>query len=253
MPKVTGSVRYSLFNENCLEGLLKLRPGSVDLVLADPPYGVTWAEWDSILPFKHLWNLLLRVAKPNAAIVLMSCQPFTTQLINSQHDIFRYVWYWDKNGHTTGHLLAPKKPMRVLEELVVFYREQPTYNPKMSLGLPNYGNSGGGPGLVYGHYEKPVQKKSENRNKRYPTNLIKFSPAGKRVKKHPHEKPVSLMQYMVETYTNPGETVLDFCMGAGTTGVASARAGRKFIGYEIGSEFFKIAQRRIEAAYSENQ
>lgn len=251
MPKLGWSPdsQFELFNEDCLEGLLRIPAKSVDLVLADPPYGVTWAEWDSVLPFKYLWNLLLRVAKSNAAIVIMSCQPFTTQLINSQPELFNYVWYWDKNGHTTGHLLAPKKPLRVLEELVVFYREQPTYNPQMTVGKANYGRSGGGPGLVYGHYEKPVEKKLENRNKRYPTNLISFSPAGKRVKRHPHEKPVSLMQYMVETYTNQGNTVLDFCMGSGATGVASARAGRRFIGFEKDKDFFNIARRRIANEY----
>lgn len=244
------ALNFQVFNENCLDGLNKIPEGSVDFVFCDPPYGVTQAHWDSIISFDELWPLLLRVTKPSAAIVLMACQPFTTDLIQSKRDLFKYVWYWNREGHTTGHLDANRRPLRVLEELIVFYRQQPTYNPQFTkTNKIDATLSGGAPNSsVYGK-NRPTLKKLENLGKRFPTNLLNIKPSGKTTKRHPHEKPISLIEYMVNTYTNPGERVLDFAMGGGSTGIGCANTGRRFVGFETEREYFIIARGRISGAY----
>lgn len=229
---------------DCLEVMKSIPDGSVDLILCDLPYGTTKNKWDSILPLDHLWNEYRRIAKHQAAMIFTAAQPFTTALISSNFREFRYSLVWDKVG-TTGFQTARVMPLRRHEDICVFYRAKPTYNPAMEVrGQPR---KKGGSRTDNGCYGSLRSTKSFN-NEYYPTSIIQFSNASKKGLMHPTQKPVALMEYLIRTYTNEGETVLDNCMGSGTTGVACVNTGRNFIGIEKDSEYFKIARRRIREA-----
>ena len=225
--------------------------GSIDLVLCDPPYGTTECSWDDVLPFDVLWAEYNRVLKPDGAAVLFEAQPFTAQLIQSNMKSFRYCWYWLKN-QPTGFAFAKYQPMRQIEDICVFYRKHGTYNPQ---------------GLQVIRDPKPKQKKQPTREgvykmdtllqeytpkfKNYPKNVLQFNTERGM---HPTQKPVPLLEYLVRTYTEPGDTVLDNCMGSGSTGVAVKRVGnRHFIGMEQNKVYFDIARERIEEAESSGQ
>lgn len=220
--------------------------GAVDLVLCDPPYGTTDCSWDSVLPFDKLWGEYDRLLKPDGTVVLFSAQPFTTQLIQSNHKAFRYCWYWLKN-QPTGFAFAKYQPMRKIEEICVFYRKHGTYNPqgvqeivgqRVRRKKAKQGDS------VY--KERTLLKEYTPRFKNYPKNVLQFNTERGL---HPTQKPVPLLEYLVRTYTNNGDTVLDNCMGSGSTGVAVKRVGgRHFIGIEQNKTYFDIAQKRIKEA-----
>ena len=231
---------------NCLEVLAAARTASVDMILADLPYGTTQNTWDTPLPFIPMWQEFARVAKPNAAIVLMAAQPFASQLICSNLKYFRYDLIWRKNK-STGFLNAKRMPLRAHEHILVFYREPPIYNPQKT--------SGHDPG----HYAKRARK-SENygaydsteyggATERYPTSVLDVpiinndSPD----KSHSTQKPVDLMRWLIRTYTAPSAIVLDPTMGVGTTGVACALEGRGFIGIELNPDYVALARKRIDA------
>lgn len=233
-----------LLNGDCLELMKDIPTGSVDLILCDPPYGTTAASWDTVLPFDKLWEEYDRVLKPNGAAVLFSAQPFTTQLIASNRKAFRYCWYWVKN-QATGFTFAKYQPLRRVEDVCVFYRKMPTYNPQ---------------GLVTVENAKPRKRKLPARETiykmdtllnaytprfaNYPKNVLQFNTERGH---HPTQKPVPLLEYLVRTYTNEGDTVLDNCMGSGSTGVAVKRVGgRRFIGIEQDPSYFNTARERIE-------
>jgi site-specific DNA-methyltransferase (adenine-specific) len=228
---------------NCLERMKEIDAGSVDAVIADPPYGTTACKWDSVIPLEPMWEQLKRVIKPNGAIVLTAAQPFTTALIASNLQDFKYCWVWDKKN-PTGFLNAKKQPLRRTEEICVFYRKQCTYNPAMEVrGAPRkkggYNKPGGTENYGVFHDAPSVN------NEYHPTNLLSLSNANRSEKVHPTQKPVALMEYLIKTYTNEGETVLDFTMGSGTTGVACVKTKREFVGIEIDEDYFKIAEKRI--------
>jgi len=235
-----------LIKGDCLEKMADIPDGSVDMVLCDLPYGTTQNKWDSVIPLEPLWREYRRVCKPSAAIVLTACQPFTSALVMSNLLAFKYSWTWDK-ANSTGFLNAKKQPLRQTEDVCVFYREQCTYNPQMEIrGKPRvkggYNKIGGSDNYGDFHDVKSVN------NKYYPTNLLLISNANRAEKTHPTQKPVALMEYLIRTYTNEGETVLDNTMGSGTTGVACVNTDRCFIGIERDDEYFKIASNRIDAA-----
>jgi DNA modification methylase len=235
---------YTLHHGDCLEVMAGLPDASVDMILCDLPYGTTKNKWDSVIPFDALWAEYRRVAKPNAAIVLTASQPFTTALIASNMRDFRYTQVWDKVG-TTGFQTAKVMPLRRHEDICVFYRAKPTYNPAMEVrGAPR---KKGGSKTDNGCYGDLRSAESFN-NEYYPTSIIQVSNASKKGLVHPTQKPVALMEYLMRTYTNPGDTVLDNCMGSGTTGVACVNTGRRFIGMEMDPEYFAIARDRILAA-----
>lgn len=235
-----------LMQGDCLERLKELADGSIDFVLCDPPYGTTACKWDSIIPLEAMWKELKRVTKPNSAIVMTAAQPFTSKLIASNYGMFKYCWYWNK-VLPRGHLNATKQPLRVIEEVVVFYDRPCTYNPQKTTGHKRkvahtkYEKSGDG-SQVYG---KEVRDTFYDSTERYPNGLIEISTANQRGKVHPTQKPVELMEYMIRTYTDIGQTVLDFTMGSGTTGVACKNIERKFIGIELDKSYFEIAKTRI--------
>lgn len=225
---------FTIYNGDCLEELNKVDSNSIDLVLTDPPYGTTAANWDSVLPFDAMWEQLNRVAKRNAAIVLFASQPFTTHLISSNLRSFRYCWYWKKNRHSNP-FLAKYQPLRIIEELVVFYRAVPTYN--MELESTYRTKSAQRSELYRGKSREHVQTETG-----YPKNVLEFD---KEAGFHPTQKPVSLLERIIKTYTNPGDTVLDFTMGSGSTGVACRNVGRKFIGIEMSEQYCSVARQRI--------
>lgn len=230
-----------LLHGDCLEQFLNIPDKSVDLVLTDPPYGTTVCKWDSVIPFEPMWKQVWRVLKPNGAAVFTASQPFTSALVMSQIEAFRYSLAWDKKG-TTGFQTAKIMPLRRHEDVLVFYAKKPTYNPQMETrGKPR---KKGGSKVDNGCYGGLLSTESFN-NAYYPTSVIEISNASKAGLVHPTQKPVALMEYLIKTYTNEGDTVLDFTMGSGTTGVAAKNLGRKFIGIERDDKYFKIAQERI--------
>jgi site-specific DNA-methyltransferase (adenine-specific) len=230
---------------DCLEELPKLQSQSIDMVMTDPPYGTTACKWDSIIPLKPMWEQLKRVIKPNGAIVMTASQPFTTTLIASNMKMFRYSLVWEKN-RPTGFLNAKRMPLRSHEDISVFYKALPTYNPQMTIGLPSHsrGNVTKAKNNCYGEFDVTHQGNSIG-NEKYPRSVLQFDRVHPPI--HPTQKPVALMEYLIKTYTNEGETVLDFAMGSGTTGVACSNLGRKFIGIEKDEKYFKIAENRINA------
>jgi DNA modification methylase len=233
-----------LIHGDCLEMMRGMPDGSVDMILADPPYGTTACKWDSIIPLEPMWEQLKRVIKQNGAIVLFGSQPFTSILVTSNMTDFRYSLVWDK-VQPVGHLNAKKMPLRQHEDILVFGGR--VYNPQMvprdkprtdKTNGKEYSNSGR---QAYGTYKRTGGTWTHY----YPRSIIKVSNADQR-KNHPTQKPVALMEYLIKTYTNEGETVLDFTMGSGTTGVAAKNLNRNFIGIELDPDYFKIAQARID-------
>ena len=247
MPK---PLLYRIYNEDCFNTFERIKPGSVDLVLVDPPYGTTANKWDSIIPLAPLWDCLKLICKKDAPIIFLAGQPFTSTLIISNLKNFRYCWVWNKVNRITGFLDAKKRPMRVTEDIVVFYDKQPSYNPQMSEGQPYTAISKGRKSNNYGKQADGIKTVSDG--KRYPLNLldIKADERGSVGRLHPTQKPLALMEYLIKTCANPGDTVLDFAMGSGTTGVASISLGRKFIGCDSDKEhgYFQIAKERIVKA-----
>ena len=235
---------FWLIKGDCLERMKEIPSGSVDAIICDPPYAVTACKWDSIIPLEPMWEQLKRIIKPNGAIVMTASQPFTTTLISSNIDRFKYVWQW-KKSNLTNFLNAKKQPLRCFEDVVVFCDGQSTYNPQMvETGNRKVSRRVGTKTSVYGKADKETFYDSSSR---YPTQLIDIANRTDG-KHHPTQKPVALMEYLIKTYTNEGETVLDFTMGSGTTGVACANTGRKFIGIELDLGYFNIALDRIEKA-----
>jgi len=235
-----------LINGECLEEMAKLEAGSIDLILTDPPYGTTRCKWDSIIPLEPMWEQLKRLIKPNGAIVMTAGQPFTTALISSNMKMFKYCWVYQKTLGTNP-MLVKKQPFRKHEDICVFYSKQPVYYPQMEVGKA-YKDRARESGLdAINRGKRGLKKPIDNRGTRYPSTVQKFS-NGNNGNVHPTQKPVALMEYLVKTYTNEGETVLDFTMGSGTTGVAAKNLDRNFIGIELDENYFNIAKKRIEDA-----
>ena len=220
---------------------------SVDMVLCDLPYGTTQNKWDSVLPLGQLWAEYHRVCK--GAIVLTAAQPFTSALVMSNLNGFKYPWVWNKSK-VTGVLNAKKQPLRNHEDVLVFYTKQPTYNPQ---GLSSFGKRSGigakrngGTSENYGAIRPTEDGKYLQESTGYPRSVLEIASEGKTV--HPTQKPVALMEYLIRTYTNEGDTILDNTMGSGTTGVACENTGRRFIGIERDPTYFDVAVGRISDA-----
>lgn len=238
-----------IYQMDCLEGMKLIPDGSIDMILCDLPYGTTQNKWDTVIPLNKLWEQYERIIKDNGAIVLTASQPFTSDLINSNRKWFKYTWVWDK-ANPSGFLNAKKQPLRVTEDIVVFYKKQCTYNPQMEVrGKPR--KKGGyikGNGTEnYGDFHSVESVNNEY----YPKNLIQFSNANRAEKQHPTQKPVALFEYLIRTYTNEGEIVLDNCIGSGTTAIAAINTGRNFIGFETESKYIEISNKRIDSTYNE--
>jgi site-specific DNA-methyltransferase (adenine-specific) len=221
---------------------------SIDAIITDPPYGTTACKWDSVIPFEPMWKELNRIIKHNGAIVLFGSQPFTSALIMSNPKMFKYCWYWEKS-RPTGHLNAKKMPMKNIEDIIVFYATQSLYNPQMEIGKPNHVSDGyirktKHTNNCYGNFKNVSQK---NTNYKYPKQLLKFKQQDPNKILHPTQKPLLLLEYLVKTYTQEHDTILDFTMGSGTTGMACKSLNRNFIGIELDKDYFEIATARINA------
>jgi len=227
---------------DCLERMKEIPDGSIDMILTDPPYGTTACKWDSIIPLEPMWEQLKRVIKPNGAIVMTASQPFTTTLISSNMKMFKYCWVWDKVKPSTG-LHAKIMPLRSTEDIVVFGKAKVLYNPQMVSKKLRVEDKNDSNGETFGGAR--VKRKHDNNGLGYPKNLVTISNANQKNRQHPTQKPVALMEYLIKTYTNESEMVLDFTMGSGTTGVAAKNLKRDFIGIEMDEGYFKIAQDRI--------
>ena len=226
---------------DCLEVMADIPDNSVDLILCDLPYGTTQNKWDSVIPLEPLWAQYKRIAKKNAAIVLTAQPPFDKILGASNLPMVKYEWIWVK-AMPTGFLNAKRAPLKNTENVLVFYRKPPTYNPQMRTGFKPYRSGQGKRSSNYGAIDENYRSVSSG--ERYPIATLNFN---NERGLHPTQKPVALMEYMIRTYTNECDTVLDNCMGSGTTGVACVNTGRKFIGMEMDAGYFEIARQRIEA------
>lgn len=234
---------------DCLEVMKSIPDKSIDAIICDLPYGTTACKWDSVIPFEPLWGQYKRIIKDNGAIVLTASQPFTSALVMSNTKWFKYCMVWDK-GRTFEPQLANIRPMKCHEDIVVFANGKTKYNPqKIILEIPdkrkasgrkNNRKDGTGQNIL-----SSVNSKDKVYTDRFPLSICKFGNANQKEKIHPTQKPVALMEYLVKTYTNQGDTVLDNCMGSGTTGVACKNLGRKFIGIEQDLSYFEIAKKRI--------
>ena len=231
-----------LRNGDCLELMKDIPDGSVDLVLTDPPYGTTACKWDSVIPFEPMWEQINRIIKPNGAICLFGSEPFSSALRMSNIKHFKYDWIWEKE-QGANFMLCKYQPYKVHEIISVFSKATHNYFPQMAEGKP-YISGKGTSGDVTGNVPK-VQVKNDG--KRYPRSIQKFC-TGKSKSKHPTQKPVALLEYLIRAYTLEGETVLDFTMGSGSTGVACINTGRNFIGMELDGTYFDIAKKRIAEA-----
>jgi len=235
-----------LMQGDCLERMKEIPSGSVDMILTDPPYGTTACKWDSIIPLEPMWEQLKRIIKPNGAIVMTASQPFTSVLVMSNLSMFKYEWIWEKDGGS-NFATVKYQPMKEHESVIVFGKAKVTYNQikQERIGsrkgkettTKNNGNKSG----VYGDFNKSENYKVGKL--RCPRSIQRFS---RQRGLHPTQKPVSLMEYLIKTYTNEPETVLDFTMGSGSTGVAAKNLNRKFIGIELDQKYFDIAKDRIK-------
>jgi site-specific DNA-methyltransferase (adenine-specific) len=233
-----------LINDDCLNAMAKLPDKSIDLILTDPPYGTTQCKWDAIIPLEPMWEQLKRVIKPNGAIVLFGSEPFSSALRMSNIKNYKYDWVWQKS-RPSGSMLAKKQPLRNTEVVSVFYKKQPCYNPQMietkriveKTRTVNKGEIVG---------EQKLTRKFDNKGLAYPRTILSFGNSNHK-SLHPTQKPLALLEYLIKTYTNANDKVLDFTMGSGSTGVACKNTNRDFIGIELDKDYFDIAKERIES------
>lgn len=239
-----------IFNEDCLEGMKKIEDKSVDMILTDLPYGTTNCRWDTPLDLNLLWEQYKRIIKDNGAIVLFAQTPFDKVLGASSLEMLRYEWIWEKTT-ATGHLNAKKMPMKAHENILVFYKKLPTYNPQMTEGHKPVNSftkrlSVANNSPIYNKTKKEI--KGGGSTKRYPRSVQVFKTDKQKESYHPTQKPVELCEYLINTYTNEGEVVLDSCAGSGTTAVAAIRTGRKYICFEREREYADIIEERVRIA-----
>ena len=240
-----------IYNEDCLEGMKKIDDKSVDCIICDLPYEVLNkknenAKWDTVIPFDKLWEQYNRIIKDDGAILLFGQGMFTAQLMMSNPSMWRYNLIWKKGNRSTGFLNAKRMPLRIHEDIVVFYKKLPTYNPQKVKGAKNHSRGymkNEQKNQCYGDFD-PRDSKDDLSGMKYPTSIIDVDKEhGKTF--HPTQKPVELISYLVKTYTNEGDLVLDNCMGSGTTAIACIREKRNFVGFEMNEEYFSKATKRI--------
>lgn len=248
---------YTLIHGDCLDILPTLAAGSVDAVICDPPYGTTACAWDSVIPFAPMWAGIKHVLKPKGAVALFGSQPFTSALVMSNPGWFRYEWIYKKR-RVTGFLNANRRPMSAHENIIIFGESEPIYNPQFRVGAIHKRNREEKHNQNTNVYGAFVSTGIEMTDFYYPQSVEEFGADPEttvtrahrpgKIERHPTQKPVALMEYLIRTYTNEGDTVLDFTMGSGTTGVAAMHTGRKFVGIEMDAGYFGIAQERIRKA-----
>lgn len=241
-----------IYHEDCLEGMKRIPDASIDCIICDLPYGVLnkgneSAQWDNVIPFDLLWKQYERVIKENGAIILFAQGMFTADLMISNRKLWRYNLIWQKGGRCSGFLNAKKMPLREHEDILVFYKTMPVYNPQMTKCEPHQRNHSRGKmnkeqtNRCYGNFGKPEDVITDLK---YPKSILNFNRPHPQI--HPTQKPVMLVSWLINTYTNEGDTILDNCMGSGTTAIAAIRTKRNYIGFEIEKEYFDLANKRIK-------
>jgi DNA modification methylase len=236
--------KIKLYKEDCLEVMKTIQDKSIDAIITDPPYGTTACKWDSVIDFDLMWEQLNRIIKPNGAIVLFGSEPFSSALRMSNIKNFKYDWIWNKVNRFTNMLNVNRQPLRIYENISIFYKKQCTYNKQLREGKPYKTIRTGKSYEGNGDY-KTIN--GENKGLHNPKNIIDLKADNKKENGlHPTQKPVELMEYLIKTYTNENETVLDFTMGSGSTGVACVNTNRNFIGIEQDENYFNIAKQRIK-------
>lgn len=239
----------TLLQGDCLELMKDIPDKSIDLILCDLPYGTTRNSWDEVIPFDKLWAQYNRIIKDNGAILLFAQGKFYVNLVNSNMKMFRYDLVWDKEL-VSGFLNAKRMPLRRHEQVAVFYKHLPTYNPQFTQGKPLHskGTSYKEKELTNNNYGdfKATDDDRAGSTEKYPISIMKFQKPHPSVCVHPTEKPVALLEYLVKTYTNEGDVVLDNCMGSGSTGVACKNTNREFIGMELDEDYYKLACERMK-------
>jgi site-specific DNA-methyltransferase (adenine-specific) len=235
--------RNRVYKGDCLELMKDIGAGSVDMILCDLPYGTTQSKWDIIIPFEPLWKQYKRIIKDKGAIVLTAAQPFTSALVMSNPSMFRYCMVWEK-PLATGFLNAKKMPLRAHEDICCFYKKLPVYNPQKTFGHQRKtATKHNAESECYG---KMLKNQKYDSTERYPRSVVKFKSDNQREKIHQNQKPVALFEYLIKTYTNEGDLVLDNCAGSGTTAIACLRTDRDYILMEQEQKYFDIIKQRIE-------
>lgn len=243
--------KFNIYNADCLNVLSQLPDACIDLILCDPPYGTTKCAWDTVIDFSSMWKEILRVIKPAGAIVMFASQPFTSALIMSNPKYFKYTWVWNKNKGS-GHLNAKIMPMKYHEDIVVFGVGKINYYPQDTDGHSPMNYAVNKQNNINGKHESTVT--DDKRTTRKPRSVLDFKVVNNDGTSddgrfHPSQKPLSLLEYLIKTYSKKDDVVCDFTMGSGSTGVACARTGRLFLGIELDADYFKIAGDRINKAY----
>lgn len=241
---------YEIYNEDCLEGMKRIESGTVDAIITDLPYGITDCYFDVRIPFESMWEQFKRVTKKNAAICLFSQMPFGAELIMSNRKMFRYEIIWEKSLGV-GFLNAKKMPLRCHENILIFYRALPTYNPQFTKGKPYRANKLSSRSRNYGKIKLGDSPCITSSGNYYPRDVIQYGDYNHTP--HPQQKPIDLLEYLIKTYTDAGELVLDATMGSGSTGVAAINTGRRFIGFELEKKFYDIARKRLDDALALKQ
>ena len=240
---MSGLPLNEIIHGDCLEVMRQFPDKSIDMILCDLPYGVTACKWDIVIPFEPLWEQYERIIKDNGAIVLFGSEPFSSYLRMSNIKNYKYDWIWDKVNRYTGYHNCKNAPLRRYETISVFAKQKTTYNPQMTVGKP-YKKTGDYSSKIYGTGK--IKKTGENSGTRYPYNILQFKGDDKKNGfLHPTQKPVELFEYLIKTYTNEGELVLDNCMGSGTTAIACINTNRNYIGFEIDPDYYEAALERI--------
>ena len=244
-----------IYNEDCLEGMKRIPDGSVECVICDLPYGTTACKWDIVIPFKELWQQYKRIIKDNGAIILFSKQPFTSDLINSNRDMFRYELIWEKT-RAGNSMQVKNQPSAIHENIEVFYKNQPTYNDIKFMVDEKYIDKRKSirDSIYKSEHYKGVMKRKADDGMRHPQSILPFNSVWHKGM-HPTEKPVELIQWLIRSYTNEGDLILDNCIGSGTTAIAAIKEKRHFIGMELNKEYYdkaceRIRKEQIEIEYS---
>ena len=228
---------------DCLELMKEIPDKSIDMILCDLPYGTTHNKWDTALPFDKLWKQYKRIIKDHGTIALFGDGMFIADIMQSNKKWWRYNLVWNK-VLPSGFLNANKMPLRSHEEIIIFYNKLPTYHPQKTVGAPNH-SKGTPKECINNNYNTFKFKQTNDSNLKHPKSILTFSKPHPSISQHPTQKPVTLLEWLIKSYTNESETVLDNCMGSGSTGVACINTNRNFIGYELDEKYFEIAQRRI--------
>ena len=234
-------MNYKIEQGDCLELMKEIHDKSIDMILCDLPYGTTRNKWDSIIPLDKLWEQYERIIKDNGCIALFAQTPFDKVLGASNLKLLKYEWIWQKDNGT-GFLNAKKMPLKLHENILIFYKKPPVYNPQMRKGFKPYSQKSGRGSSNYGEQVRVI---TDSKGDRYPVDIVEFK--RDKDKLHPTQKPVALLEYLIKTYTNENENVLDNCMGSGSTGVACINTNRNFIGFELDENYFNIAKERLES------